>query len=481
MVNTELHRVLVKGGVLSPAEMLRIIGMVRELGLDGFHLGSRQDILVPLKEDKALLKPGHIALGLEALAESKTANISCSYVTSDIFPSTPWLTSATYLYILEQFQFQPELEVNIVDPKQRMIPLFTGDLNFIASPEDDFWYLYIQLPGWSKMEIFPSLFHSWDLARVVMAIDPFGTTLPDLKACVARVNFKQRLNTKNLQQELYVPFYPFPYYEGMNRLDDNHYWLGLYWRNNWYNLDFLVSLCKLCMEQRVGKICITPWKSLIIAGIPEEKRLQWEKLLGRFGINARHSSLELNWHLPVGDREALHLKQYLVREFDRQDISTYGLTFGIDSPHSRPFTSVIVERQSDAEFVDGFAVPPTYNIHYARNFDPNTCEYVEYARRVDRAELAELIVELSKLYFEQLNEGGDNTISTTAPAAVTVAQSVHQCSKCLSVYDESLGDPDQQVIAGTNFEQLPAEYKCWTCGGLKSDFQVTVLKDYHGD
>jgi rubredoxin len=481
MVNSELYRILVKGGVLSPAEMLRIVGMARELGLDGLHLGSRQDILLPFTQENIELKAEHVALGLEVLADSKASNITCSYVTSDIFPSTPWLTSATYLYVLEQFQFLPELEVNIIDPRQRMVPLFTGHLNFIASPEEDFWYLYVQLPGWTKMKTFPTLFHSWDLARVAMAIDPFGATLPDMKACVACVNDKQRLNTRNIQQDLSVPFYPFPYYEGMNRLDNSHYWLGLYWRNNWYDLYFLAAMCKLCMEQRIGKVCITPWKSLIIAGIPEGKRLQWEKLLGRFGVNARHSSLELNWHLPVGDHDALRLKQYLVREFDRQDISTYGLTFGVDSPYSRPFTSVIVERQSGPGFLDGFAVPPTYNIRYARNFDPNTCDYVEYARRVDRAELAELIVELSKLYFEQLNEEGGGLISSAvAPLAKPVGLTVRQCSKCQSVYDEGLGDPDQQISANTDFEHLPADYKCWTCGASKANFQVAVIENHGG-
>jgi rubredoxin len=474
IANTILHRILVKGGVLSPAEMLRIADMARELGLNGLHLGSRQDILLPLKEEHLELKIEHAALGLEPMDKSKANNISCSYVTADIFPSTAWLTSATYLYVLEQFQFQPELEINIVDPRQRLVPLFTGHLNFIASTDEDFWFLYIQLPGWKNMEIFPALFHSWDLARVASAVDPFGATLPDMKACVARVNDKQKLNTRNIQQELSVPFYPFPYYEGMNRLDDSHYWLGLYWRNNWYDLDFLAAMCRLCMEQRIGKVCITPWKSLIIAGIPQEKRLQWEKLMGRFGINARHSSLELNWHLPVGDQDALRLKQYLVREFDRRDISTYGLTFGIDSPYSRPFTSVIVERQSGQGFVDGFAVPPTYNVRYARNFDPNTRDYVEYARRVDRAELAELIVELSKLYFEQLNESGLGTVrSPSLPTTEPVGVPVHQCRKCQSIYDQVLGDPEQNISPGTIFDELPTEYKCWTCGALKSDFQIT--------
>ncbi|MEP3389010.1 MAG: rubredoxin domain-containing protein, partial [Reichenbachiella sp.] len=102
----------------------------------------------------------------------------------------------------------------------------------------------------------------------------------------------------------------FPYYEGLNREPGGNYWLGLYWRNNKFTINFLIALCKRCMETNVGKISLTPWKSLVIKGIEESYLLGWEKLMGRFGINLRHSSLELNWHLPVLSEEALELKNY---------------------------------------------------------------------------------------------------------------------------------------------------------------------------
>lgn len=53
--------------------------------------------------------------------------------------------------------------------------------------------------------------------------------------------------------------------------------------------------------------------------------------LGERGINERNSQMEMNWHLPVDDVDALGLKRYLVQSFDQKDISTYGLTFGISS------------------------------------------------------------------------------------------------------------------------------------------------------
>src|SRR3546814_18020803 len=85
------------------------------------------------------------------------------------------------------------------------------------------------------------------------------------------------------------------------------------------------AACRLCQETGIGTISITPWKSFIIKGIRPGDQLRWEKLMGKFGINMRHSSLELNWHLPVLDEEPMDLKRFLVRELDQQDISTHGL------------------------------------------------------------------------------------------------------------------------------------------------------------
>src|SRR5690606_40222237 len=98
---------------------------------------------------------------------------------------------------------------------------------------------------------------------------------------------------------------------------------------NQYDIQFLKAMCDLCFEWKLGKICITPWKSFIIKGIPAASKLQWEKLLGRFGINVRHSLLEMNWHLPVANEELLQLKRYIVSCLDPNDISTYGLTHSL--------------------------------------------------------------------------------------------------------------------------------------------------------
>jgi rubredoxin len=285
-------------------------------------------------------------------------------------------------------------------------------------------------------------------------------------------------NNRTVDKPLEVPFYPFPYYEGMNRIGPDRYWLGLYWRNNRYDLEFLKAMCDLCAENKIGKISITPWKSFIVKGIPQHFKLQWEKFLGKFGINVRHSMLEMNWHVPVNDNEALNLKKYLVTNFDQNDISTYGLTFGITSFDSDTynFTSIVVEKNRQPESVGNFKIRDTYNLLYAKNFDPNTRDYVMHVQDVDKVELPGLLMELSQLYFEQLGSEREEEKPKALPKE-SVEEDVYQCSECLTVYNEKYGDETQNIAPNTAFQDLPDTYTCSLCEADKNSFKKkTVTK-----
>lgn len=471
----ELYRLIINGGVLSPGELKYICEVAESLGLDAISFGSRQDIIFPDPVNKEKLK-AFDKLQVVIPSEVRIENMVTSYVSADIFPSTSWLTGDRYLYIAEQFKHNLKLRVNITDPKQRLVPLFTGHINFIASEHEDYWYLYVRLPEWKKTVMYPALIYSWDLDKVELAIENILKEEPEtIETIFELVSDAVDSNNRTVDKPLEVPFYPFPYYEGMNRIGDK-YWLGLYWRNNRYDLAFLKAMCDLCAENKIGKISITPWKSFIVKGIPVQAKLQWEKFLGKFGINVRHSMLELNWHLPVNDIEALSLKKYLVTNFDQNDISTYGLTFGVTnfSSNAYYFTSVVVEKNKQPEILGDFIVRDTYNLLYAKNFDPNTREYILHVQDVDKVELPRLLMELSQLYFEQLGTEREEAINEDEKKEV-VEDKVYQCKDCLTIYDEIYGDITQNIEVNTAFENLPETYKCSLCEAPKSSFEVKIL------
>ncbi|WP_394748502.1 rubredoxin [Spongiimicrobium salis] len=470
-MNDDLHRILIKGGVTSPGELKDSIAMLEAAGHKEVYFGSRQDLLFPLGAGEETSLESISKYNTDIIGERSYQNIVSSYVSADIFEMTYWLKGSTYLYILEEFDYLPKLKINITDPKQRLVPLYSGNLNFIASEQEDYWFLHLNMPGWTITDFYPVLIYSWDIVRVSKTIEEVYTQAHDVESLFDILNKTIDTNNKNIQKKLATPYLTFPYYEGMNRMGLDQYWLGIYWRNNRYDLQFLKDFCGFCLDNSIGKICITPWKSFIVKGIKQKSRPELERFIGQRGINVRHSQLEMNWHLPVDDREAFELKKFLVRNFDENDISTYGLTFGIskDVGKRSHFASVIIEKNQSPAIIKNFQIRPTYNVLHFKAFDPNTLTYLSYARDVDKVELPGLLMELSKKYFEQLGEKR-KTFQEITEKEVAEAM-VHQCTSCLTIYDPIFGDEKNDITAGTPFEKLPEDYQCPVCEADLSAFE----------
>ncbi len=48
--------------------------------------------------------------------------------------------------MVDNFDLEQRFEINIVDPVQSIKTLLTGKINFIASKEENYWYLYLRDP-----------------------------------------------------------------------------------------------------------------------------------------------------------------------------------------------------------------------------------------------------------------------------------------------------------------------------------------------
>ncbi len=46
------------------------------------------------------------------------------------------------------------------------------------------------------------------------------------------------------------------------------------------------------------------------------------------------------------------------------------------------------------------------------------------------------------------------------------------CNVCGYIYDEAEGDPDNGVVAGTKWEDVPEDWECPLCGAGKDDFSL---------
>lgn len=50
----------------------------------------------------------------------------------------------------------------------------------------------------------------------------------------------------------------------------------------------------------------------------------------------------------------------------------------------------------------------------------------------------------------------------------------YRCVVCGHVYDPAIGDPDNGIPAGTEFSDLPGNWKCPVCGAGKDDFEAII-------
>ena len=176
-------------------------------------------------------------------------------------------------------------------------------------------------------------------------------------------------------------------------------------------------------------------------------------------------------------RSALSLKQFLVRDFDQNDISTYGLTFAIANRKDVNiyFTSIVIEKNIDPNMVKKFQVRSTYNVLYCENFDPNSQKYIVYAQDVDKIELSGLLMELSKMYFNQF---GNEILEDDNPVEdkiISQKKDVFQCPDCLTIYDAEFGDERSDIEVDTSFEKIDPNYRCDICDALKESFVKVTL------
>jgi rubredoxin len=53
----------------------------------------------------------------------------------------------------------------------------------------------------------------------------------------------------------------------------------------------------------------------------------------------------------------------------------------------------------------------------------------------------------------------------------------YECSICGYVYDEGVGDPENGILAGTKWKDVPEDWVCPLCGASKAEFNAQLASD----
>lgn len=468
-----LVKINLPGGFISAGDLYEMLLIAENAGAKEIRFGNRQQLYYSI--DPARLEDMELDMLKAAIhyeiSDDSFPNIISSYVADTIFNHEGWMREGVYKDILDMFDFQPRLKVNIVDNQQTFVPFFCGNINFITSSTNNYWYLYIRFPKTGKQYCCPSLVYSDDIPTMAKIAEEVILNNKELfydkgdadgklfyKMLLKRSGVAPRPVTETLK----LPDFYLPYYEGFNKYNSK-YWLGIYRRNELFPLDFLKEVCLLCLKTRIGQIYTTPWKSIIIKGIEQTDRNQWGSILSKFSLNVRHAANELNWQIEDICDEGLELKKRLVREFEEADLRTYQLCFAIKTqPKTGLPGSVIIKKTKDGLF----------DLLHTRDFNPNSKNFVVYKESIATDSLSKYLITLCNEFYmlqSDITSRQSSSAEAEQPQGVNNAKKVYQCKNCLTIYDEDYGDEFNNIKAGTSFEVLMG-YVCPTCGSDQEDF-----------
>jgi rubredoxin len=471
-----------KGGIVSPGYLKEILQVARESRVDDVSFGLRQQLIIEVpskhfEKFSSLCSSKDIAF---YKAKGAMPNIVSSYPAAAIFTNDSWLREGTYKDIFDLFNYPSQLKINICDRLQCFTPFYSGHINWISSSLDHFWHLYIRFPKTNDLYKWKDLVYTNDLVRLSKKIEQeilndrsllYVSENANGDVLYQRVKLLTAYVCKPSIHENLIDF-SLPYYEGFNKTN-NQLWLGIYRRDELYPVDFLLDVCEICLNDRIGQLYTTPWKSIIIKNIDPANRKIWDYVLGKYRINVRHAANELNWQVEDGSEEGLQLKRYVIRYFDKEDVRTYGLCFAVQTkPTSSMFGNIILQKQQ-IKNPHHLKSLERYNILYKKNFNPNERENVLFREGVEKEHLGIYLVSLCKLFYEQLDKKElfpDR--SNKKIDAVPDKKLLYQCSDCHTIYDPELGDEEQNIAAGTKFENLPLFYHCPLCEASIENFSV---------
>ncbi len=473
-----------RGGIISPGDLYNILSAAQKIKVLFVRFSLRQQLLIDL-EDYSIPAFTEAMEKLNIPFETDSSNfpnIISSYPAEDVFIRNTWLSEGVYKDIFDAIDFTPVLKVNICDGNQSFTPMLTGNINWVASSQaQHYWHLIIRFPKTNIIYEWEQLCYTNDIAKVTKAIEQIITANPTAYIDNSNADGNElfaKLPTENLmikaaESKAALPQFNLPYYEGLNRYD-NKYWLGIYRRDELFSIDFLKALCQLCTDTKLGQLCCTAWKTIMIKGIEEKDKGRWNLLLEKFQINMRHAANELNFQVEDNCTEGLALKNFLVKHLSVDDTRTFGICFGIKTRNkSEIFSSILVRRRHLIDFL-GIKLFKVYDILCAKDFNPNERTEEIFSSGNPKAVLPEQL-RRSILKFYQyragLNKKKSTAITVKPIKEKSTVEYVYQCISCLSVYDAAVGDAASGVPAGTPFEKLPAEYVCSLCDAGKESFK----------
>ncbi len=480
-----------KGGIISPGDLYNILVAASKAGILYVSFGLRQQLLIEISEERTniLVKELQCLDVMHEVNRDAFPNIISSYPVEEVFITNTWLSEGVYKDIFDAMDYQPRLKVNVSDSNQSFTPMLTGNINWVASSTaQHFWHLFIRFPKTNTVYEWQQMVYTNDVARVSKEIEELIFNNKDRfydNPLAIGDNLFVELDMENYilkkaDEPAMLPQFNLPYYEGLNRYN-NKFWLGIYRRDELFSVDFLKELCSICLDTKIGQLCSTPWKTVIVKGIDEKDKHYWNRLLEKYQINMRHAANELNFQIEDSCKDGLELKQHLVKSLNNEDTRTFGVCIGIKTRiKSEVFSSILIRRRPLIKFwkLEALFV---YDVLCAKDFNPNERTGNVFSKNNPKFFLAEQVRRAIVSYYQHRANETELVVSKEVKKEIEkqkqAIEYVYQCKHCFSIYDEQLGEPENGIAAKTLFNSLPENFVCQTCEAGKEDFKKIDLAE----
>ncbi len=466
----EVVKINCHGGIVSLDKLGKILDILSKLNISRLRFGLRQNIFLEIPSDlidlfEKEMKKSEVDYQFDLDAKP---NIMSSFQAETIFNTNSWLTGQTFKNALNQLDFSPSLKINITDNIQPLTPLFTGNINWVASEKNvNFWHLFIRFPKSNTILKWKDLINSNQLISFSKKIESLLLKYKgdhdypeDIEQKLVSEFNDGEFATLIDDEELAFPEYNLPYYEGLNKYGE-FYWMGIYRRNEWFEIEFLQDLYNLCKETDIDEdICITPWKSLIVKRIAEVDIPKWIHILNFHHINVRHALNELNFQVEDNVHSSVKLKRFIVKHLDLEDIRTSGIVFGIKSkPKTEVFSNILIRKRHQFR-IGRFGLLPVYDIMLSKDFNPHERTGLEYRKSLPKYLLPDELNRCIISYYR--NSLKMNAPNNEEPIMQSIAyeseSNIYQCQVCKTRFEE-LNDMFSDALI------------CPTCGATGSSIK----------
>lgn len=466
-----------KGGIVYVDQLRLIIDIIKNYNGIKIYLGNRQNLyLIPSNKyvDELLFSLSQNNIKYFTDVENYP-NIVSSYVAIDLKGTTSWINESIFNDVLDTFDYQPKLKINIIDINQNLVSPFDCDLCFVASIHQNFWYFLIKNPVQNKFNCWDRLIYSTDLGAIAKETENyiFDKQVYDIENIQKYINEKFKYIFVEKHDELKFQKV-FKYYNRINPDGDNS-WIELCNFDSENSINFIESIVEECIKRKINKIYFTTWRTIIIKNIKEEDLIDWKILIGKNGFNIDLSS-EIYWKYEDFNTSAEKLKSYLIKELYKNGIKNSGIIYGIYTNDDFNLTANISIKIKYPFYL--FPFFKYYDIYYSENFNPIKENLVFISREYLKSNLINTVKYLYKKFYEDLEKFQHHNNQTNHNLKKVkhywMPGKIYVCKECNTVYDPEIGDIFNNVNPGTPFEDLPDTYSCYICSSPKENFEIRL-------